>query len=395
MHFKEMSIEQDVLMSLETSGYSTPTLVQEKTIPILKTGKDLICQSETGSGKTLAFAIPIMEKVRQGSGLQALIVTPTRELALQMVQEFNKISKRKGIRVASIYGGVAIDPQIHVLQHSEIVIGTPGRILDHLGRGTMHLARVKHLVLDEADRMLDMGFIEDVEKIIRATPKERQTILCSATIPDRVGRLAHRYMFSPEFVRTRQHVKQELLPQFYYDVTEDRKFSLLAHLIKEEKPHLGLVFCNRRTTADIIAKNLSMNGVHAYAIHGGMSQTRRESLIREFKGGGIHILVATDLASRGLDIPGISHIFNYDISEKPDDYIHRIGRTARAGKSGKAIALLCQRDYDAFRRVMSDPKLNIQRLEAGPFPILRFLPLRERMRFRHSKRHYQRQPRRW
>lgn len=361
MSFEKLGIEPRILDILRKAGFEKPMPIQRECIPLIKQGKDVIAQSETGSGKTLAFAIPIMEKVEHGKGIQALVVTPTRELANQITKEFLKLTAYKMAHITSVYGGVPIEPQIDSLRSADIVIGTPGRILDHLERRTINLSGVKYLVLDEADRMLDMGFIDDVERIIHYTPKHRQTMLFSATIPGPVHRISQRYMRSPVSIETDKNVKPELLRQVYYDVRENEKFSMLMHLIEKEKPKLALVFCGRRTTADAVARNLQANGVNAKVIHGGLEQGKREKIISDTHLGNVHVLVATDVASRGLDIKGITHVFNFDIPDKRDDYIHRIGRTARAGKSGLAVAIISDPDYDNFRRILRDnPEFNVQ-----------------------------------
>jgi ATP-dependent RNA helicase DeaD len=354
MSFEKLGIEPRILDILKKAGFERPMPIQSKCIPIIRQGKDVIAQSETGSGKTLAFAIPIMEKVEQGRGVQALVITPTRELANQITKEFLKLTAYKMAHITNVYGGVSIEPQIDSLRSADIVVGTPGRILDHLERRTINLSGVKYLVLDEADRMLDMGFIDDVERIIRFTPKSRQTMLFSATIPGPVHRISQRYMRDPVSIETEKNVKPELLHQVYYDVRENEKFSMLVHLLEKEKPKLALVFCGRRSTADAVARNLQINGVNAKVIHGGLEQGKRERVISDTHSGNVHVLVATDVASRGLDIKGITHVFNFDIPDKRDDYVHRIGRTARAGKSGLAVAIISDPDYDNFRRILRD-----------------------------------------
>jgi len=390
MSFEKLGIEPRILDILRKAGFEKPTQIQRECIPVIKKGQDVIAQSETGSGKTLAFAIPIMEKIERGKGIQALVVTPTRELANQITKEFLKLTAYKMAYVTSVYGGVSIEPQIDSLKSADIVIGTPGRILDHLERRTINLSGVKYLVLDEADRMLDMGFINDVEEIIRYTPKGRQTMLFGATIPGPVHDISQRYMRHPVSIETERHVKPELLRQVYYDVEENEKFSVLVHLLAKEKPKLALVFCGRRTTSDAVARNLQMQGVNAKVIHGGLEQNKRERIISDTHAGNVHVLVATDVASRGLDIKGITHVFNYDVPDKTDDYIHRIGRTARAGKSGLAITILSSKDYDNFRRILAENReLNIEEGVKEQFRRIPFNPYagRER-REMHASRGY-------
>ena len=375
MSFEILGIEPRILDILRKAGFEKPTPIQKACIPVIKEGKDVIAQSETGSGKTLAFAIPIIEKVEHGKGVQALVVTPTRELANQIMKEFVKLTDYGMTEVASVYGGVPIESQIQALKTASVVVGTPGRILDHLERRTMNLSHVHYLVLDEADRMLDMGFIDDVERIIRHTSRQRQTMLFSATMPGPVFRISQRYMEKPVSIETERHVKPELLHQVYYDVQENEKFSLFVHLLATEKPKLALVFCGRRHTADAVAKNLQIQGIDAKVIHGGLEQNKRERIIGETHAGQVQVLIATDVASRGLDIKGITHVFNYDVPEKRDDYIHRVGRTARAGKSGLAITILSDSDYDNFRRIIREnPEMNITAGERPDFKRIPFNP---------------------
>ena len=389
MTFESLNIEKRIMDVLKKAGFDKPTPIQKECIPAIKRGKDIIAQSETGSGKTLAFAIPIMEMVEPGKGIQALIVTPTRELANQIHREFLKLTVFKMATVRSIYGGVPIDSQIRGLTNADVVVGTPGRILDHINRRTINLAHVRFLVLDEADRMLDMGFIDDVERIIHLTPKSRQTMLFSATVPDPIYSISKRYMKEPVRIRTQRHVKAEFLNQVYYDVMDNEKFSLLVHLIKKENPGLALVFCGRRTTSDMVYRNLVSAGVNAKVIHGGLEQEKRERIMKEMHAGNIQVLVATDVASRGLDIKGITHIFNYDVPEKIDDYTHRIGRTARAGKTGKAITLLAPADHQNFRRILQDnPEISVQKGVKEQYQKLPFNPKmgRETREGFHSRR---------
>lgn len=362
MKFEEMGIGPEIADSLQKMGLSTPTEIQEKTIPSLREGKDVIGQSETGSGKTLAFAIPLLEKLTPGRGVQALILTPTRELAKQIKTEFEKVSGT--FSVTTVYGGVGFEPQIQGLKRSEIIVATPGRMLDHLRQGNCNFSGVRHLVLDEADRMLEMGFIDDVEYILRHLPRERQSMLFSATMPSEIVRIGRRYLKDPLFVRTKQFVNPNLLAQAYYDCMDNEKFSLLVHLIQSEPDVKGMVFCNRKTTADLVANNLQKQGIKAAAIHGDLSQGRREEALEKFHSGTVSILVGTDVASRGLDIKGVTHIYNFNIPDKPEDYTHRIGRTARAGEKGRAISLISPQDYENFRRVTANIEVRKERVQS-------------------------------
>ncbi len=349
MKFSELGIIEPILKSIE---FDEPTDIQEKTIPLILEGKDVIAGSATGSGKTLVFASGIIQNSEKGRGIQALILTPTRELANQIMKDLTGFSKHKPLNIVSVYGGVSISPQIHGLRVADVVVGTPGRLLDHMERNTINLSKVKILVLDEADRMLDMGFIDSVKQIISQCPKERQTLLFSATISSDIKHLAHNYMNNPIKISVDIYVDPKLLKQVYYDVEDNMKFSLLLHLLKTEPSGLVMVFCNTQRATDFVARHLSKNGVNALAIHGGFSQAKRNQTMMQFHRGKFSVLVCTDVASRGLDIKDVSHIYNYDIPKDPKDYIHRIGRTARAGKEGIAINILSSRDHDSFSALL-------------------------------------------
>ncbi|MBI2632132.1 DEAD/DEAH box helicase [Candidatus Pacearchaeota archaeon] len=347
------------MKEIDNAKFKEPSEIQERTIPLAMQKRDIIGGSATGSGKTLAFGASIIDHTIKGKGIQALILTPTRELAEQVGNVIKKFSRFKNLDISIVYGGVGIGPQINSLQRSEIVVGTPGRILDHLQRGTINISKIKTLVLDEADRMLDMGFIEDVEKIISQCPKQRQTMLFSATISRDIEHIAHKHMQNPEYVAVESYVDPSLLKQIYYDVSSDLKFSLLLNLLKLERSGLVMVFCNTQRNTDFIAANLRKFGVDATAIHGGLSQAKRNKIMERFHAGKAEVLICTDVAARGLDIKGVSHVYNYDIPPSSKEYIHRIGRTARAGKDGIAISIVSQRDYDNFRSVLRNPDLKI------------------------------------
>lgn len=362
-YFRKLGIIEPVLKSIKEENFEIPTEIQEKSIPVVLAGKDVIAGAATGSGKTLAFASGIIKNSERGKGIQALILTPTRELAEQNANALKKFSKYKPLEIIAIYGGLSINPQIRGLRTADIVIGTPGRILDHIERGTIELSNVKILVLDEADRMLDMGFIDDVEKIIRECPIKRQTLLFSATISADISRLARKYMKDPVKVSAESYVDPKKLTQIYYDVPDNLKFSLLVHLLKHEKSGLVMVFCNTKRNTDFVANNLKFSGIDALPIHGGFSQEKRNMAMRQFHTKKAHVLICTDVAARGLDIKGVSHVYNYDAPGDSKQYIHRIGRTARAGKEGIAINIISTRDHDNFRRVLSDRSINITKAE--------------------------------
>ena len=369
--FTKLGLSKEVTDVLRELSFKEPTEIQEKAIPLALAGRDIIGGSATGSGKTLAFASPIIEKLRPNSWVQALILTPTRELAEQVAASIRNFGKNKRINVLAIYGGVNISPQIRKLSTTDVVVGTPGRILDHINRRTLRLNKVKFLVLDEVDRMFDMGFRKDVEKIINECTKERQTMMFSATISQGIDYLSKKYTRNPVKISLESHVDPSKLKQVYYDVPNNKKFSLLVSLLKKESADLVMVFCGTRRNVDFIADNLIRLGISAKAIHGKIEQKKRIRILAEFHKKGVGVLVCTDVAARGLDIKGVSHVYNYDLPNEPKDYIHRIGRTARAGKMGKAITILASRDYANFRTLMDVKENKITREELPQLEIVR------------------------
>jgi ATP-dependent RNA helicase DeaD len=350
--FDKYGLSKNLLEAIKKMRIDVPTPIQDKTILPIMEGKDVIGESATGSGKTLAFGCGIVDHIVPGRELQALVLTPTRELAEQVSVSLKTISDKKPLNIITVYGGVSIDNQITNLQSANVVVATPGRLLDHIKRRTINISKVKLLVLDEADRMLDMGFIDDVERIIRSCPKERQTLFFSATISPRIYTLSKRHMKTPVRVSVVKHVDPTKLTQIYYDVSKNVKLSLLVHLLRNEKAGLVMVFCNTRNTVDFVVKNLKANDVDAIAIHGGLTQNKRSKTLDSFNKGKVGVLVCTDVAARGLHIDNVSHVYNYEIPNDSNDYVHRIGRTARAGSDGKVINLICRYDFDNFSRVM-------------------------------------------
>ncbi len=368
MKFEELEINKQIIDKTIEQGFDELTLIQERCIPEIIKGRDVVGQAETGSGKTIAFCLPILEKVNRGEGLQTVVLTPTRELCIQVTDVFKDFGKIHGVKTTSIYGGVGIGPQIKRIKTSELVVGTPGRMLDHLRRKTIDFRNVRFLILDETDKMLEMGFIDDVERIISFTPKKRQTLMFSATIMGSIHRLMNKHLRNPVVIKTKSQVDKSKLHQTYYDIyKQNEKFSLLVHLLKNNTSGLAIVFCATRKESDIVARNLKKNGVHASAIHGGMTQRQRTQSLDDLKNEKTDVLVATDVAARGLDIKNVSHIYNYDVPNTPIEYIHRIGRTARAGENGAAVTLLTSADHDNFRRVQSNAELNIERAEMPDF----------------------------
>jgi len=365
--FRQLGISESILKVIQEQEFEKPSEIQEKSIPLVLKGKDIIAGASTGSGKTLAFGVRIIEHSKPDFGIQGLILTPTRELAEQITRELKKYSKNKKLHIVSIYGGMPMQKQIWELERAEIVVGTPGRILDHLSRRTLGLQYVNILILDEADRMFDMGFKDDVEKIIRQCPTKRQTLLYSATISQELVLLSEKYMKNPIEISAEPHVDPAKLSQIYYDIADGLKFSLLRHLLENEDSKLVMVFCNTRNNVDFIANNLKIMGVDSLPIHGGFSQERRNRIMEKFNSKKVQVLVCTDVAARGLDIGGVSHVYNYDIPREHKEYIHRIGRTARAGKEGKVINILTNRNYENFSSVLKhNPGFKISH-EKTPF----------------------------
>lgn len=361
--FKELGLADSLLKTIEKENFTEPTEIQRKSIPSILDGKDVVAGSATGSGKTLAFGAGIIERCNPGQGLQAIVLTPTRELAEQVGQALKKFSKVKQLKTTIVYGGVSIDPQIRALRSADVLIGTPGRIMDHMERRTVNLRKIKIFVLDEADRMVDMGFIDDVKKIMSQCPRERQTLLFSATITSETKKIARVHMKDPVEIKAKNYVDPKKLKQIYYDVPDNIKFSLLVHLLKKEHAGLAMIFCNSRMNVDFVADNLVRQGIEAVALHGGFSQDKRSKVMKQFNSQNVFALVCTDVAARGLDIKGVSHVYNYDIPKDPKQYVHRIGRTARAGKEGIAINLLSGNDHDNYSKVLRENDVTVTKAE--------------------------------
>jgi ATP-dependent RNA helicase DeaD len=368
--FRDLGLSEKVLKALDDMGFEEPSPIQAKAIPMLLAGRDVIGQAQTGTGKTAAFGVPIVErwdpKLR---AVQALVLTPTRELAIQVAQEISKIGKYARLKTIAIYGGQSIERQIRSLHFGvDVVIGTPGRIMDHIRRGTLKLNNVRIVVLDEADEMLDMGFIEDIEFILKETPTERQTLLFSATMPDEIKRLATRYMRDPEHISV---VPQQLtvpqIEQYFYEVRPAFKTEALCRVLDMEDVERGICFCRTKKGVDELVEALQARGYLAEGIHGDMNQAQRTRVMNRFKEGGVELLVATDVAARGLDIPDVTHVFNYDIPQDPESYVHRIGRTGRAGRTGTAITFISAREFAQLRLIERVTKSRIQR---RPLPSL-------------------------
>ena len=364
--FEDLGLSEDCLKAVASMGFEEPTPIQQKAMPVLLSGKDMIGQAQTGTGKTAAFGLPIIEAIElKDRFVQAIVLAPTRELAVQAAEEINKLAKFKELHAIAVYGGTSIDRQIAALQKGvHIVVGTPGRVLDHLRRKTLKLDRIKIVVLDEADEMLDMGFIDDINSIIRTTPKKRQTLLFSATMPVEILSIAKRYMIEPEKVIIESEtLTAPKIDQIFYEVKHNEKVEALSRLIDITDSGRFLVFCHTKRECDYVADTLRFRGYPVEAMHGDYNQAQREKVLKKFKDSDIDILVATDVAARGLDITDISHVVNYSIPQDPESYVHRIGRTGRAGKEGIAVTLVTPRETMQLRLIKNVSRATITRMK--------------------------------
>ncbi|MCK4650052.1 DEAD/DEAH box helicase [Candidatus Pacearchaeota archaeon] len=354
MEFKSLKIIEPILRALKDKGYSEATPIQDKTIPLLLDGKDVVGIAQTGTGKTAAFAIPILQKLStEGQGPHALILAPTRELAAQIAEEFKAYGKYLNFNYLAVYGGVGIIPQIKTLSRGvDILIATPGRLIDLMDQGKVNLKKVEFLVLDEADRMLDMGFLRDVKKIVKTTPEKKQVLLFSATMSKEIGEISEEFLTNPSKIQiTPESTPVNKIEQCVFFIDRKNKEELLLDLIKQQKMNKVLVFVSMKHKANKIAVILNKNKVNAAAIHGNKSQFQREKALREFKSGAVSVLVATDIAARGIDVSNISHVVNYDLPNEPENYVHRIGRTARAGTKGVAYSFCEAADRNYLNQI--------------------------------------------
>ncbi|MFH0862008.1 MAG: DEAD/DEAH box helicase [Candidatus Altiarchaeota archaeon] len=369
--FRDMNLSDHVLTDLHYHGLKEPMPIQLQSIPVLMSGKDLIAEAKTGTGKTLAFAIPIIEKTDVAKRyVQTLVLTPTRELAEQVAGEMMKVGYQKKVKVAAFYGGKSINNQVRTLHAGiHVVVGTPGRILDLIGRRMLRLDQVSTLVLDEADRMLDMGFIDDVREIVSHLPTDRQTMLFSATIPDQIRGLTSDIMLDPILISIKSDERTvEEISQFYYETHKSEKFDLFVDVLRKEVPESAIIFCNTKSWADTLAKLMQRRGFKAEALHGDLSQNQRDHVMEGFRSRKIKYLVATDVAARGLDVDDVSHVFNYDIPREKENYVHRIGRTARAGKRGRAISFITKAEIHDLWGIEHFARTKIQPANTEPMP---------------------------
>lgn len=355
MSFKDAGVDKDILRAVEEMGFEFMSPIQEKAIPVLLQGRDIIGQAQTGTGKTAAFGIPMIQNVNPSlKKLQAIVLCPTRELAMQAAEEIRKLAKYKhGIKVLPIYGGQDITRQIRSLaQGVQIVVGTPGRVMDHMRRHTIKTPEIKMIVLDEADEMLNMGFREDIETILKDMPDEHQMALFSATIPEPILRITHEYQKDAEYIRvTPEEITVTAIKQAYYRIAKKDKMEALCRLIDYYQPARSLIFCNTKRMVDEMAEILKKRGYQAEGLHGDLSQHQRDMVMNAFRSGRCAILIATDVAARGIDVSGVDAVFNYDVPEDIEYYVHRIGRTGRAGKAGRSFTLVCGREIYKIRDI--------------------------------------------
>ena len=363
--FDELGLSEESLAGIRRKGFEEPTAIQAMTIPVMLRGEaNVIAVAQTGTGKTAAFGLPLIEMIDADQlKVQALVLVPTRELAIQVSEEINSLKGGKNIRTVPIYGGQSIDQQLRRLKSGvQIVVGSPGRVIDHLNRGTLNLGEIEHLVLDEADEMLNMGFIDDMEEIFKHTNPEKKTLLFSATMPEKIKRLAKKYMDGYELLRAnKDQLTTNLTEQIYFEVKARDKFGALCRIIDIEDTFYGLVFCRTRADVDSVASQLVDRGYDAEPIHGEISQQQRERTLNAFRKKRINVLVATDVAARGIDVINLTHVINYSLPWDPESYVHRIGRTGRAGNEGTAITFITPNEYRRLMTIQRAAKVEIKR----------------------------------
>lgn len=363
--FKDLGLSEEVLEAISRKGFEEPSPIQAQTIPVmLKNDRNIIAQAQTGTGKTAAFGLPLLDLINHhDKSVQALILAPTRELAIQVSEEINSLKGNSGISVIPVYGGQSIDQQLRRLKRGvHIIVGTPGRVIDHLKRKTINLRDIEHLVLDEADEMLNMGFIDDLEEIMKYTNPDKKTLLFSATMPQRIKDLAKKYMGEYEFITVKkQQLTTNLTEQIYYEVKMHDKFEALCRIIDIEENFYAVVFCRTKNGVDDVTSHLADRGYDVDAIHGDITQSQREKTLAKFKSKKINILVATDVAARGIDINNLTHVINYSLPQDPESYVHRIGRTGRAGKQGTAITFITPSEYRKLMFIQRVAKTDIKK----------------------------------
>lgn len=378
--FRDLPLRKDLLEALDSFGYRQCTPIQELAIPPLLEGKDLMGMAQTGTGKTLAFLVPILNRIQTGNDVQVMVICPTRELALQVGEEAERLGAAVGARTVTLYGGTSLGPQRSALKHGvDIVVGTPGRVMDFMQSAYLRTRGVRFLVLDEADRMLDMGFIQDIRTIGKRCPMSRQTMLFSATFPDEVRRLAQEFMFYPEEVSVEpEQVTAHGIRQRAFLVRGPDKLKLLRRVLEEEGADKTLVFCGTREATGEVSRGVARSGIRSASISSLLSQSNREATIQLFREGTLQVLVASDVASRGLDIDDITHVVNYDLPHTPDDYVHRVGRTARYGRDGDAISFVTPDEIGQLQEIEKRVGMRIEMDSFEGFPHPAAQPARAR-----------------
>lgn len=364
--FNELGFNKKILDAIDAMGFEEPSQIQAEAIPEVLKGNDIIGQAQTGTGKTMAFGAPMLNNITAGKKVSALVLAPTRELAIQVNEELMRIAKFSRLSILPIYGGQPIDRQIKALKRGvDIVVGTPGRVIDHINRRTLDLTEIQFLVLDEADEMLNMGFIEDIEEIIKSSNDERQTLLFSATMPDQIKRLAKRYMKkdAKHISIAKNTVTVEKIKQYYYEIKHKDRFETLCRILDVDEPSSAIIFCKTKRGVDELVEWMQGRGYNVEGMHGDMNQSQRMNTLRKFKEGNLDFLVATDVAARGIDVEDITHVINYDLPQDTESYVHRIGRTGRANKEGVAYSLVTPREYMMLKQIEKYTKSKIKRKE--------------------------------
>ncbi|MHC6180807.1 DEAD/DEAH box helicase [Clostridium sp. JNZ X4-2] len=367
INFNDLDLDPKILQAIDNMGFEEPSQIQAESIPIILEGKDVIGQAQTGTGKTLAFGAPMLSRINsKDKKISCIIVTPTRELAIQVNDELSRIAKFKRTSLLPIYGGQPIERQIKSLKRGvDVVVGTPGRILDHLHRKTLDLSSIQFLIIDEADEMLDMGFIEDIEDIIKSCSSDRQTLLFSATMPNQIKRLASKYMKNDvKYIEIAKNtLTVEKTKQYYYEIKNKDRFESLCRILDVDEPSSAIIFCKTKRGVDELVEGMQSRGYNVEGMHGDMGQNQRLNTLRKFKDGSLDFLVATDVAARGIDVENVSHVINYDLPQDTESYVHRIGRTGRANKDGIAYSLVTPKEYILLKQIEKFTKSKIKRKE--------------------------------
>ena len=361
--FKELGLKESLLKAIDDLGYVNPSDIQAEAIPVVIEGKDIIGQAQTGTGKTAAFGLPMLNNLTRKDTISSIILAPTRELAIQVHDELVKLSKYDKLNVVAVYGGAPIHLQTRDLKRAHIVVGTPGRVLDHIRRGNLPLDEVEFLVLDEADEMLNMGFIDDMEEIMKSIPEERQTLLFSATMPPQIKRLSKKYLKedAKHIAIARKEMTGSTITQNFFEVNGTQRLEALCRLVDFDNPTAGIIFCRTKKGVDDLVAAMQSRGYMVEGMHGDMSQVQRMKTLAKFKNGSLKFLVATDVAARGIDVENVSHVFNYELPQDIESYVHRIGRTGRAGREGTAYSIITPKEFGFLKQIKNVTKSNIEK----------------------------------